>query len=429
MALTEPNRRRGYRARRCHTCPAGPLHHCCGSTKALVSCHRAELLEDLPGAQSTQDRGLCRRHGGPRHARLAPGRRDYAQSRTGAYRPRRQRAVASGDRRPSRAFSGNPGDARHQRLVLSRDCRGDRDAGRHGDVAAGARPRHARQDPEGRIMTDISDRLLRLNAALDGELDAMGSLAFERELRDDPAFAAEYRRLTTLRDAVRRHAPREAAPQALADRIAALTASAPAAPSPQAIATPTATVVPFRRRTWLDSRALAMAASFAVLGFAVGAGLTSLRAPASSGDVAQHLVSDFARAEIAGQPFDVASSDRHTVKPWLANRTTVSGTIVDLAPEGFPLVGGRVTIVDRVPMPTLVYRHNEHVVAVTELPVDAKLARGTGGIETIDGYHVARWADANLAYVAVSDMDEKALGEFVEAFRRGGGLATEPSRP
>ena len=173
-----------------------------------------------------------------------------------------------------------------------------------------------------------------------------------------------------------------------------------------------------------------MAASLGVLGFAVGAGLTSLRTPAGPGDVAQHLVSDFARAEIAGQPFDVASSDRHTVKPWLANRTTVSGTIVDLAPEGFPLVGGRVTIVDRIPTPTLVYRHNEHVVAVTELPIDAKGVRGgTGGIETIDGYHVVRWADANLAYVAVSDMDEKALGEFVKAFRHGGGPATEPTRP
>ena len=173
-----------------------------------------------------------------------------------------------------------------------------------------------------------------------------------------------------------------------------------------------------------------MAASFAVLGLAVGSGLTSLRTPAGSGDVAQHLVSDFARAEIAGQPFDVASSDRHTVKPWLANRTTVSGTIVDLAPEGFPLVGGRVTIVDRVPTPTLVYRHNEHVVAVTELPTDAKgVHSGTGGIETIDGYHVARWSDPNLNYVAVSDMDEKALGEFVDVFRRGGGPATEPAKP
>ena len=280
-------------------------------------------------------------------------------------------------------------------------------------------------------MTDrgVNERLLRLNAALDGELDAMGSLKFDREIHDDAALAAEYRRLTAMRDAVRRHAPSEATPQALADRIAALTASAPAAPPPQAAAAATATVVPFRRRVWLDRRALAMAASFAVLGFAVGAGITSLRAPAGSGDVAQHLVSDFARAEIAGQPFDVASSDRHTVKPWLADRTTISGTIVDLAPEGFPLAGGRVAVIDRIPTPTLVYRHNEHVVAVTELPLDAKGARGTGGIETIDGYHITRWSDADLAYVAVSDMDEKTLGEFVEAFRRGGGPATEPSRP
>jgi anti-sigma factor RsiW len=273
---------------------------------------------------------------------------------------------------------------------------------------------------------DVNERLLKLNAAIDGELDAMASLAFEREMRDDPALAAEYRRLAALRDAVRRQAPREAAPRALADRIAALAPPAPSVPAPQTAAV---TVVPLRRRVWLDRRALAMAASFAVLGFAVGAGLTSLRAPSGSGGVAQNLVSDFARAAIAGQPFDIASSDRHTVKPWLADRTTVSASIVDLAPAGFPLVGGRVAVVDRIPAPTLVYRHNEHLVAVTELPLDARSARGGGGIQTIDGYHVARWRDANLAYVAVSDMDEKTLGEFVETFRRAGGAGTEPARP
>ena len=42
---------------------------------------------------------------------------------------------------------------------------------------------------------DVNERLLRLHAALDGELDAMGSLEFEREMRDDAALAAEYRRL------------------------------------------------------------------------------------------------------------------------------------------------------------------------------------------------------------------------------------------
>ncbi len=274
---------------------------------------------------------------------------------------------------------------------------------------------------------DTNERLLRLNAALDGELDPMASLALERAMRDDPALAGEYRRLAALRDAIRRHAPREAAPQALAERIAALTAPAP---PPQAAAAPSATVVPLRRRAWFDGRALATAASFAVLGFAVGAGLMSLRAPPRSGEVAQYLVSDFARAAIAGQPFDVASSDRHTVKPWLAGHTTVSASIVDLAAQGFPLVGGRVAVVDGIPAPTLVYRHNEHLVAVTELPLDARGARGgAGGVEAIDGYHVARWRDADLAFIAVSDMDETALAEFVAAFRRGGGAATEPARP
>ena len=259
---------------------------------------------------------------------------------------------------------------------------------------------------------DPDERLLRLNAALDGELDAMGSLEFERELRDDPALAAEYRRLGGLRDAVRRHALREIAPQALADRIAAL---APPALPPQAAAA-AATVVPFRRRVWFDRRALAMAASFAVLGFAVGAGLTSLRTASGSSDIAQNLVSDFARAAIAGQPFDVASSDRHTVKPWLAAHATISAEIADLAQQGFALEGGRIAVVDRVPAPTLVYRKREHLIAVTELPATMARSR-SGAIETIDGFHVARWSDANLGYVAVSDIDENELAAFAEAFR------------
>jgi anti-sigma factor RsiW len=256
---------------------------------------------------------------------------------------------------------------------------------------------------------DPENRILRLNAALDGELDPMSAVEFERDLAADPALAAEYRRLEALRDATRRAAPREAAPKALADRIAMLTA--PASPS-------VATFAPVRRPAWSGTRAFALAASFAVLGFAVGAGLMSLKMQSASQGVAQSLVSDYARAQIAGQPFDVASSDRHTVKPWLAGRTTVSADIVDMASQGFPLAGGRVSVVDRIPAPTLVYRHNEHLVAVTELPRDVKGARASGGIETIDGYHVARWSDANLSYVAVSDMDEKTLADFVAAFNR-----------
>jgi len=255
-------------------------------------------------------------------------------------------------------------------------------------------------------MTDEpDDRMLQLNAAIDGELDAMRALEFERALAADPLLDADYRRLLDLRRAIRRSAPLEAAPQALSDRIAAL-----AAPRRSAAVFQT-------RRSWSSARPLALAASMAAIGFALGAGLTWLRTQSAAERVTQALVSDFAQAEIANQPFDVASSDRHTVKPWLAGRTTVSADIVDLASEGFPLAGGRIAVIDRMPAPTLVYRHNEHMVAVTELPPDAPGAEGGGAIETIDGYHVARWSGRHLAYVAVSDMDEKTLGEFVAAMR------------
>ncbi len=82
---------------------------------------------------------------------------------------------------------------------------------------------------------------------------------------------------------------------------------------------------------------------------------------------------------------------------------------------------------DRIPAPTLVYRHGEHLVAVTELPLDVRGARA-GGVETIEGYHVARWSDANLSYVAVSDMDEKTLVDFVAAFRQAQKPAAEEGR-
>jgi anti-sigma factor RsiW len=261
-------------------------------------------------------------------------------------------------------------------------------------------------------MTDRDERFLRLNAALDGELDAMASLELERALRDDPALAAEYSRLAATRDAIRRHVPREAAPRALVDRVAAL-----------------ASPVPVRRPFWSGVRVLALAASVAAISFAVGAGVTALTMQHAPDTVAAGLVSDFARAEIAGQPFDVASSDRHTVKPWLAARATVSAEIADLAQQGFTLEGGRIAIVDRVPAPTLVYRKREHLIAVTELPTTIAGARGGGAIETIDGFHVARWSDANLSFIAVSDIDEKDLAAFAEAFKQAAKPAAEaPAR-
>ena len=248
-------------------------------------------------------------------------------------------------------------------------------------------------------MSDPSrESALRANAALDGELDAANALEFERELARDPDLRALHARLGAARDAVRRSAPRESAPEALRERVLRLAE----------VAEP-----PARRRMRFGDAPRALAASLALVAV-IGALAWMFRVGGGEDPRLQALVSGYMRAQVSGQPFDVASSDRHTVKPWLAARVTLGAQVLDLAPAGYPLAGGRIDIVDHAPVPTLVYRRREHFISVSELPLrDARSWRGA-----VEGYHVESWADAERAYVAVSDIDAPELADFAEAFRR-----------
>jgi anti-sigma factor RsiW len=116
---------------------------------------------------------------------------------------------------------------------------------------------------------------------------------------------------------------------------------------------------------------------------------------------------------MAAQPYDVASSDRHTVKPWFNGRIASSPRVVDLATDGFPLVGGRVDVIARTPVPSLVYRYQKHLISVTQ-------TQGLGApppARTPGGYHVVGWSEGAVSYWAVSDVGEGELEKFVKLFR------------
>jgi anti-sigma factor RsiW len=242
----------------------------------------------------------------------------------------------------------------------------------------------------------------------------------EARLAADPALAAEYARLVALRDAIRARAPRPKAPDALHARVIVM--AHPADRKPTAAA-------PYRP-VWGNAGYRALAASLA-LGIAVGAGVYAAFAPAPGGDkVERAVVAGYIRGRLAGQPVDVATSDRHAVKPWLAGKVAGATTVVDLQADGFSLVGGRVDVIGTVPVATLIYQRREHQIALSELPAAPDAASSEPRRVTRDGYALLEWSDAGRRYVAVSDLPAPELDAFAAAFRRAAAAEREePPKP
>ncbi len=261
-------------------------------------------------------------------------------------------------------------------------------------------------------MTDEQTQML-LQAALDGELDASAMLSFHHCLAGEPDLAAEYGRQRALRQAIQR-LPKTQASEAFRARMAAIGVPAAAAPE---IDPPRVSLL-HQTRTWLgDWRPTALAASLALI---LGSGLTFLALPSRQGDVAERLVADHIRGMIAGQPADVASTDRHTVKPWFATRIIQAPHVVDLAADGFPLIGGRVDVIDDKPVATLVFQHAKHIISVSELPSALAPAKPGQVHSTVKGYSVLTWGGgaAGPTYIAVSDIAPTDLDALAAAFRK-----------
>jgi anti-sigma factor RsiW len=245
------------------------------------------------------------------------------------------------------------------------------------------------------MTTPSEDQRLQVHAYVDGELDSSHALEVERRMAADPALAAERDRILALRSLMRERLPREPLPpglQARVERAVGLRRSA-ARPSWQALAA-----------SILVTAMVASGSTFLV---------TERR---DAGDrLAGDVESSHLRALMAPQPADVASSDRHTVKPWFAGRIAESPRVVDLAAQGFPLVGGRIDVVEQKPVATLVYRHSKHVISLTALPAPGQ-ANSAPARRTIDGYNMLRWTADGVTYVAISDMGAGEMDTFATLF-------------
>ena len=209
-------------------------------------------------------------------------------------------------------------------------------------------------------------------------------MALERSLAVNAALASRYEKLVALRAAMRANAGDQRAPEALRARIAAMASDERTGTLAMPIP-----ALGFARRPRV---ALAAALAMAFVGGGLVTTLIRDAAPGRSDRVALLLVDDHRRALLAREAIDIASSDRHTVKPWFDARLAVSPPVVDLAAQGFALVGGRADVVEGLPAPTLVYRLREHLISLTALPAERFRARAPQA--AVNGYETIAWSTA-----------------------------------
>jgi len=241
----------------------------------------------------------------------------------------------------------------------------------------------------------ISDESKLLQAYVDGELDPANAVALEARLAQDARLRSECEALRGTAAAVREKAAYYAAPEALAARIrASLPDEAPAA-------------APRRRRVfdlpWL--RPVVALASAVALGFGIA---TVVMVPSEGELLAREVIANHVRATLSEQLIEVASSDQHTVKPWLSEHLPFSPRVTDFSGEGFPLVGARRDFVDGKPVAVLVYKRRRHMIDLFVWPG----TQPSAAVFERNGFNVAQFSAGGLQYWAVSDLNTNELQDF-----------------
>jgi anti-sigma factor RsiW len=246
------------------------------------------------------------------------------------------------------------------------------------------------------ISSSSSDNSIQLvHAYMDGELDLTAALSIEEKIATDPRLAAERDRIIALREAVQQNLPRDPIPPALQRRIE------------NTIGLRQETSHP----TW---RALAASVVLAVLVTSSSTWLfLDTKVPQTMEDA---IVAGHIRALMAPQPADIASTERHTVKPWFNGRVVEAPHVADLANAGFPLIGGRVDVVGSRPVPTLVYGRRKHIISLTAVPTAGRATSGPS-VSVDNGYNIVHWVTNGISYWAVSDVSASDLDEFAKLFR------------
>ena len=244
----------------------------------------------------------------------------------------------------------------------------------------------------------------RATALLSGLIDrALGPLMrfrLNRHVAGCAACTAKLEELRAMQAAIRTKLTYHRAPPGLAARIGAVL---PHEEPPCVV------------RPWFRMPAFSLAGT-GLAGALAGVALTVLVMRGQNDPVAG-VIESHIRSMQADHLTDVATSDQHTVKPWLSARLDVSPPVRDLKDEGFPLVGGRLDYVDGHPTAAVVYQRAKHVINLFAWASPGKDEPFRE--ETRQGFNMVTWRHSGITYYAVSDVEADQLAHFAGLIAEG----------
>lgn len=240
-----------------------------------------------------------------------------------------------------------------------------------------------------------------LNAFIDGELDLATQLEAEALVERDAALRQQAGQLRELSRAVRLQADYHAAPAALRKQL-------------------------MRRpgKSWwpqLPTATWRIAGSAALCSLALVLGLQAALSPSAGDRLLDEAVASHVRATLAQRSIDVASTDQHTVKPWLSARLDFSPPVQHPAAAGAVLQGGRIDYLGGRPVAVLVYQLRAHQIDVFIWPSRDRPAIDT--IATRRGFQMAAAGRDGMAWLAVSDVNADDLARVLQALSAGEGTS------
>lgn len=237
---------------------------------------------------------------------------------------------------------------------------------------------------------DCSLEREQLPAWFDGELDPDEAAAFEQHLSGCACCQQSHRVLRDIRDRLRAGLPDHRAPDSLRRRLGI-----------------------GRPGHW---NALAASCALAFVTGAVAWSLWNGSHVDPGAQLRRDLFASHWRALSAASPIDVASSDRHTVKPWFEGKVAAAPEVRDFADQGFSLAGGRIDYVGEERVPVIVYRRGGHVVDVFVLPADTRM---NGSPAVVAGNRADVVRTGGFTDVIVSDLDAASSATLAGLLKLG----------